>query len=304
MSPIPSQFQTVKQRKILRGAGILCLSTLMLSCGWFNYSQEATQALGRFTPLIHAGPISVGAPDGYLASNLFLKRESQRSSHLRNFLKQRGTPPALELKLLKATLQLTLFYPEERQLYTATQELNDQAGLATSEWLITGPDPISRTIYKQVRGLSEQSDWPPPSLGLATNSPGYVASDSDFPLPLLPKPKPAKKKIQAKKTLAESSSAEVQNFDQQALALSKGLALRAENGDLIHTTTRLDEQLADLVKWYTGSSSNLDQVAKYNSRAKESSLIIGEQVKIPAKLIKENRRYQPEGSKESTPKTN
>jgi len=80
------------------------------------------------------------------------------------------------------------------------------------------------------------------------------------------------------------------NTDQQAIAMSKGFAERADNGDIIHTVRYLDESLVAISKWYTGKNDNIEKIQKANNLEPSQSLKPGDRIRIPLNIASNLRR--------------
>lgn len=75
------------------------------------------------------------------------------------------------------------------------------------------------------------------------------------------------------------------NADQQAIALSRGFAERAANGDIIHTVKFDSESIKAIASWYTGSKVNEPKIIEVNKLTTPVQLKKGDRIKIPSALI-------------------
>jgi hypothetical protein len=257
----------------------------------------------EFTPLINEGIIAVGESSSHLASNIFLAEEAENNRYLRRFLKQRGFPQAIKLAPAESALALNLYYPSDLEQYKALKKLPPNEDSPRTEWLITGPQPIKRREYNELKSLlnhlESKNNYSEPLPPLNHNNKEILP-------PLLPIKKIVAKSSGKTKHIGEDNKNLAQgktdkrdlnelnpkNFDQEAIALSRGIALRNPAGDLVHKTNELNQKISDIAAWYTDSTVNTERIASYNNHKPEDSLVIGEEILIPKDLVKRALIYK------------
>lgn len=132
-----------------RAISAIILALTVSGCS-FTAAPEQNSALMK--ELAAAGRVEVSPDNPYIASNLYLSREADRSETLRGFLEHRGNPNELELSLDESNEpNARFFYHDSSQAYT----LHKRSG----EWIILSADnmaPASPQAVAQVESL------PPP----------------------------------------------------------------------------------------------------------------------------------------------
>jgi hypothetical protein len=267
-----------------------CKLAILLALGCANdYSKIIAP---EFTPLIDEGILNISHSNPNLATNIFLEEEARTNRYLRRFLKDRGLPEAIKISS-EGTTQLTmnLYYSNDLELFRAIKRNPEGGNSFKTEWLITGPEPIERLDYQKLKNQTIHT-----SQKSLYNEPLPIENHKDPLPPMLPP-----KKISVRKTNSkippkiDQKSLEnfkPKNLDQEALALSRGIALRNEKGDLIHKVSELKQTISDIAAWYTGTASNAEKVAKYNARKITDYLVLGEEILIPSNLIKRALIYK------------
>ncbi|RMG40374.1 MAG: LysM domain-containing protein [Candidatus Dadabacteria bacterium] len=252
--------------------------------------------------LINHGILPLSTNNPYVAANILLAREAEKSTYLFNFLKNRGAPTAIEIiQDSFGPTRMLFFYPAEKEVYRATLEQSKNF----REWLISGPYQISRQDYRTLASYESSLYgeplfiiWDKPYRFKYKSKQKFAGVlEPDIPPP--PKPRPKRKTRAVKKHVStgqpveagvSTSSVTVDwsklNTDQKAIFLSKGFAERTANGDLIHRVTREDETLAEIAEWYTKSKLNAAKIAAYNKLSPSAALTPGMQIKIPRTLLK------------------
>ncbi|MCX7952796.1 MAG: hypothetical protein N2654_04095 [Deltaproteobacteria bacterium] len=83
--------------------------------------------------------------------------------------------------------------------------------------------------------------------------------------------------------------------DRIAMEILRGNSPRDENGNLIHTASG-QETLAEIVEWYVGDLSKLEDVASENNQIPSDAPIVqGVRIKIPEHLVKNPKRFKKKG---------
>ncbi len=251
--------------------------------------------------LSNQGILALSGTNPYLGSNLLISKEAEKSSYFFNFLVGRGAPVGLEVR--SNTLRsesLHLYYPKELEFYIAELDTHTKP----PEWIVRGPYAINREQYRELNRMKESMDVEP--VFMIWGKPYRFSAKHDHPkvkvlqAPPLPTPKPTiKPRVKPKPQTGETaeSSAPTQvinplefkplNTDQQAIAISKGFAERADNGDLIHTVKLENETIERIAKWYTGTDHNGKELITTNGLSEDPLLLPGQRIRVPLKLIKQ-----------------
>lgn len=255
--------------------------------------------------------MALSTTNAYLGANLYLAHEFSRSSFLFNFLKSKGAPVAIEIEEPQfGSPRLLMYYPKDREVYAAdimryTSQYNPEA----IQWVVRGPFAIERQDFHLLQRLDSAMVGEPvfnyqgkqfrfrfeaPPVSLQPSIPAVAVPHST------PKQRP-KSKIAEKAEKGEvitkhgSDPTEFKplNSDQQALAISQGMAERAANGDIVHTVKADTETLEQISKWYTGSENNAAALATASSLTPQTPLKAGSKVIVLRSLIKEVRAMPP-----------
>lgn len=254
----------------------------------------------QFNSLTDQGILPLSTNNAYLGSNLFLANEFTRSSHLFNFLHERGAPAAMELEGTRFSApHLLLYYPREKQVYMADLASNDKQ----YQWIVRGPFQIERKDFREL-ARTLRSDIGEPQfmyhgkLFRFRPTAEELARLNPTPTPT-PSPVPTKKPIKKPKVITKVDDVagtpapkadepfKPLNSDQQAIAMAQGFAERAPNGDVIHTVKGDGETFEKIAEWYTGSANNALDIATVNSQTLQSKLSPGNRIQIPLKMIKQ-----------------
>lgn len=262
----------------------------------------------------------------YLATNLFLAKQSEQSAELKGFLKIAGTPAALELRQHTfAPVSVQLYYPAERKYYVLEQ--NDIT------WIISGPFPISDEVYKSFpttalttalnAPLVEEIALPPtrvkekahaalssiPKQSAAQNLPSAekpltttVAGQRTIPFkspaPLIPLRRHIEENPEDSDTaMGRMAPAKLTAPAHDEETLNNIIAQYAQHpaeispkGDLVHHVTSAAETLVTLSRWYTREPQNADTIARINKVKTAQALSPGDTIVIPAYMVKNTSR--------------
>jgi hypothetical protein len=151
----------------------------------------------------------------------------EESRYLYNFMKEKGSPQAIELNghdLERS--ELKLFYSGRQEMYTAVPQIDRSLG--TKEWIVRGPYALDRTSYRQVVSLPSGRGGVFQIAGRREVLGGEIqATETRVIAPVFvepPRPKVTKRRVPAKKAAAptvaitEDPLKNPSNLDQQALA--------------------------------------------------------------------------------------
>ena len=250
-----------------------------------------------YESLANQGILPLSTTNPYLATNLLLAQEAQKSDYLYNFLKFRGGPTAIEVHESRTgPVKIIMFYPKDKEVYAA--DIVSKQNM--HEWMVRGPFQIERQDYRALAELDHAMAGEPifvmngkiERFRFEQTAPTRVLNPKVPPTPV-PTPRPAKK-IVVKPTVKPEDQVPTDfskmNSDQMALYMAKGFAERNTSGDLIHTVMVENETLAAIAKWYTKSESNAAAIASASGLAIDKALEKGARVKVPATLVKEAKQ--------------
>lgn len=292
---VPHIFMQVLSKRSL--TSFLCLGAVALTI-------SCAPRRSQFDPLMNKGLIPVSSENPFNGSNLFLAKEMEQSVYLYNFLKEKGSPQAIELKGSSAqNPEAHLFYAETNEEYVAQPAPKRGRSKETSrEWIIIGPFEIDRYHYADVQQLKNNTSGVFEVFGrrevFGKASP-QGASDVLQPVFIpTPKPQPVVRKKVAKVDTGSSTDgsptlpSEPLNFDQQALKEAKDNAEVDSKGDIVHTVKSKSETLQSIAQWYTSSSAHAKEVAEKNALPLDAKLNSGAKVIIPSKLVVNPKRMK------------
>lgn len=289
-----SVMQALSRRTLIGLAGAGCIA-LAVACA---------PRSSQFSPLMNQGAIPVSSENPFNASNLFLAKEMEQSVYLYNFLKEKGSPQAIELKgSSPRNPEAHFFYAASNEEYIAQPAPKPRLSKNTSrEWIIIGPFEIDRHHYNDVHKLKDNNygvfeifgrreiiGKVPPQGQSKTLQPVFIPTPT--PRPVVHK-KPRKKEPVSTDATATAAPSEPMNFDQQALKEAKENADLDANGDLVHTVKSKSETLQSISQWYTSSSANAKDVAQKNGLPLDAKLNPGAKVIIPSKIVVNPKRMK------------
>lgn len=243
-----------------------CAASLLSSCSLsFEHANSLIQRLNN------RGPVLLSHENQYLAANLLLLRETERSSELKSFVEQRGKPTALEVKReALQSLWLYLYYLDREQYYTAED--------IDAVWVVRGPMPMSKAVLAEIHALGPVHK---------TAAPAVTPIPTPLVIPTLSSYHPPPQK----------ASPAVTRLPAVPLALAKIIdssksepAELSSKGDLLHPVTYSGETLSILARWYTLDRDNAGRIARINKLADPNHLSIGDTITIPRYLLKNRKR--------------
>lgn len=314
--------------KILARQIVLGISLFTLGC-----AQLSSPSRPLIERIRNRGPVTLSSENPYLAANLLISREMERSEELRGFIKLRGAPPAIEVQSeLFSPLLMFFYYPNEREYYEL-ESLDDG-------WIIRGPLALSRIKMKEVAVLTRGIEGPPKlsfegQTIIAAPIPNHESSSGLEPrfrreeeeedpvvAKLAEKPKvPAKTDtkdvvrgaFQSPATeltlqpesetlrILKSDLGEKDPKDSSSSKLSepdlKHPAELSPKGDLVHYVTYSGETLSMIARWYTQEASNAGKIARINNLKDANHLTIGDTVIVPSYMLKNRNRMTEEALK-------
>ncbi len=288
---MPENRSMSKQRPF-RLLFISCISLLIVTA----CSQSPRLNHGLIGRLKGRGPVALSSDNPFLAANLLLSKEMERSADLKGFINHRGAPSALSIEhsTFKG-LTFKLYYPENRE-YFNLEELDDT-------WLINGPLPMpAEEVQDLARIAKNKGDKP----SILMPDKEKNADDSE---PITTPATEAKSfssfsSADEKKQHADLSAEKTEGPSSEAKAIRQIVARSAKSpaeltprGDLVHFVTYAGETLALISRWYTEDLENAGKIARINNLAKPSELKLGDQIVVPAYLLRNKLRLTEEGLK-------
>jgi hypothetical protein len=274
--------------------------------------------------LADKGIVPVSGSNPYLASNIFLAQEMERSNNLFRFMQTRGGPDAI--KISEHTLKnptVTLYYGTDQEYFVAEPGGSEEL----REWMVRGPFQIGRGDYRILQHIARQDpgdrvfvvfgtmqkfprrgEWTENGTGVALQPNRVLAPHHreiarggtivpEFAIPPTPTPAPRRKLVKAPVqpkaetvvAVAPNTPPIPQNADQQAIAMSKGYAERLPNGDVVHTVKDADETIEAIASWYTGGKEGAGELSTRNKLDPTQTLKAGDRIVIPMSLVKNFR---------------
>lgn len=242
------------------------------------------------------GPVAVSATNPYLAANLFLEREQERSPELKGFLETRGYPQHIEIR--SAFLAPTVI----RLMYDGGAETYEMAE-AGSTWAISGPlgDVSAPKMEKEAAPVL------PPRSSRAGLTESFQ-SPAQTPEAQPPSTKSAAARMNASENtprsdrgtgatrLGSTSSAPSRSDAAVERLIASHAGTPAEvtpKGDLVHFVTDAREHLSMIARWYTLDRSNADRIRRMNQLGSDR-LEIGDTVIIPSYMVRNRLRLSSE----------
>ncbi len=247
---------------------IFCTILLILSLSSCASSAKLADPLVQ--RLNNRGPVALSPDNPFLAANLLVSREIERSPEVKGFVEHKGGPRALEVtKESFEPLILRFYYPESHEFFTL-EEMDES-------WLITGPAAIPQDKMRTVAALTRNFEGEP-KLGSEAARPAPHATAA----PLAP---PTSTSEDA------PSSTPPTNALQQIIDSEPGVkAELTSRGDLVHFVSFSGETLSLISRWYTGDRDNAGRIARINEIKNPAALSIGDQVVIPSYVLKNTKR--------------
>lgn len=253
------------------------------------------------------GPQPLSGNNPYLASNLLLSEEMQKSDTISGFVKLRGAPDALEVRRpLFKPYRLYFFYLDNNEGYLL-EELRDAS-------IIRGPEQIPEEVKGSLKSVT-------PLGGKAALGKKKVAKPYEAETSAKPVDKPAKGKAAldalpaknvralparpvkmppAKPTTKEEAPAlpAAHTSDQEAADVTPTHSTPSASQDVMHEVRFAGETLRIISLWYTGDVANASRIARINGLGNADLLQMGQTVRVLRYLLK-NSTALPESAIQS-----
>ena len=248
--------------------------------------------------LNNRGPVPLSSQNPYLAANLLVSQEMERSHEIRGFVEHRGAPAAIEVsKGFFHPLVLVFFYPENREKYT----LED----AGETWIIRGPDAISQETFRQVAKLIRGESGPPLlkySEGEPPPTPEIIQGGKDSPAPSSDEQDPFLARLDAYDRKhsepvpndsgfhSPSTKGDKKEIEHIIKKNSQQMAEITPKGDVVHYVTYPGETLSMIARWYTKDRANAGRIARINQLKNPNKLALGDMIIVPSYLLQNRNR--------------
>lgn len=225
------------------------------------------------------GPVLVSSDNPYLAANLLLQQEAKNSSEFAGFLEKKGYPVALSVSQDFLTpAKLDLFYLNGDTNKSEQYDLE----LLQDIWVIKGPHAITDgEVKKIISTLNLDPRTSDKSRPKVSNAPELIPLFEERSVD-----KPIKEEAinDSKKPTVTSG------IEEMISQYSSAPAETTPRGDLVHFITSEKETLELIATWYTKTSLTLSRIARANKIAVSANLSPGDQIVIPAELVKNKMR--------------
>lgn len=223
------------------------------------------------------GPVYVSPDNPFLAANLFLKSEADKSAEVAGFLKLRGMPQRIEYsRSVFGDPHLTLFYDRTRESFEATK--------VEDVWVFDAPAPHTATLPQATASAqplaSDKNESASPDQ--RTDEPKLSDAASEQTTKRVPVSRGFRSEVAAP-----------QRGPQLSAVVAKCRALggfqpaeRSPGGDLIHYVVDERETASLIAEWYTGESGPAETILRLNRLSPAQPLTVGDQLVIPKYLVK------------------
>jgi hypothetical protein len=310
--------------QMIRALKVPAATTLvmgLLSFGFFSGCSivSAPQENGLIYRLKNRGPVPLSSDNPFLAANLLIAKEMEKSPEVAGFVKHRGAPAALEVeKGIFSGLVLHFFYPENREQFTFEQVDNG--------WFIRGPETIEKEKFTSVAQITRtlvgeprlEYNYMSPSQEKALNDKNSNRAIEEFETRRSAS-ETAREPDSFNRALDSYQAAEpraggafqspssrryqkpVSTREQLQELVSRTAEANAEvtpKGDLVHYVTYQGETLSMIARWYTGDRANVGRLARMNRLPHPDHLEIGDTLIIPSYLIQNKKRLSEQAVKE------
>jgi len=294
----------------IRVSSLSFLAVLLLGGCAQSISTESTLA----KRLTDRGPVPLSPNNPFIASNLLLNKEMERSPELKGFIEHRGQPTALKVeRSLLGPLQLTLFYADNGERFELERVedtwvisgrtsgspilTNDGETVTTAAVQPTGESPPE--VVRSAEGIptsGENDALMPPTVVVAERISPLAPPQAEVRASLkdLPFSSPAEGAPSAPLELPENRA----DLLLRLIDSTAGqLAEISPKGDVVHYITQPSESFALVAEWYTDSPLNGPRIARMNGRRPTDPLEAGDAIVIPSYLVTNKNHLSEEAIK-------
>lgn len=291
---------------------LLVLFTLLVT-GCSSTGVKSTSGLVQ--RLKNRGPVSLSSDNPFLAANLLISREMQKSPEVAGFIEHRGAPTAIEVNEgLFSPLTLFFYYSENRE-YFALEEAGDV-------WIIKGPQEIDAETFLELRRVNSLNrgeprleynyatpkvEHTPPELTTheklaALDTASDEAAIQPYSDPFQQKLERYERARQARQPGGAFSSpsggaftttrpaTRTLSLDSIITEFGTAQAELTPKGDLVHYVTYQGETLSMISRWYTHDRDNAGRLARINRLGNPNALSLGDIIIIPSYLLRNKKR--------------
>ncbi|MEZ4754233.1 MAG: hypothetical protein R3A13_07990 [Bdellovibrionota bacterium] len=277
------------------------LSTILLFACSFNSSQKDPLD-SLIEKLSDQGPTALNADNPFIASNLLISKEMERSEEMKGFIEHRGAPAAIEVEEgMFSPLYIHFYYVDKREKYTF-EKLDNL-------WAIKGPFEIEPSKMTKVR-LATRGVESVPKFG-ESNSIKNKNSEVDDPVVKTLNRIEEQRKKAAKEQGWDSPSlddpnspskkenelavekADLDGISSYQAELDRPEAELNERGDVMHNVNSEDENLEIISFWYTHDNENAGRIKRIN-KLLSNTLEVGTTIRIPSYLLKSKLKLRAE----------
>ncbi|MCB0311575.1 MAG: hypothetical protein KDD42_10080 [Bdellovibrionales bacterium] len=267
--------------------------------------------------LSNRGPIALSSSNPYLAANLLLAKEIERSPELKGFISYRGAPQALEIRSeALAPLNMYLYYPEQRERYLLEE--------ADESWFIAMPEKIPtdelKAIVQLTRNVSDNpklltsDDSEPESIKaraptqdtrrrqalaqtpFSSPADGGLGTQADKAAKI--RPADTTPQFVHRKQIRDAGNVEEARLKEIIKKSPSHSAEVTSKGDLVHYVTYEGESLSMIARWYTLDGKNAARLGRINELADPNQLSLGDTIIVPSYLVRNTKRLSEKGLRE------
>ncbi len=241
----------------------LYLAVALLCCsGCFSTTHLDPALLDH---LSSSGPVILNPQNPYLAADMLIAKEIERSAEVKGFIAHQGSPRAIELhRNMFAPITLDLYYPDTHRYYSLEEYREG--------WIISGPFGLSPEQEQALISLNPISASPTEAVAKGDASATHFVSPLTDSAAQAAIPVPEKISLSALRKIVDGNSTEI--------------AERTPRGDLIHHVTLPGETVSIISCWYTLETSNNGRIARINRLTTPETITSGDTITIPNYLVK------------------
>lgn len=247
---------------------LVAILAMTLICGCsINLRREEGQTLDK---LVGHGPVIIVPNDTRIAATAFFRSSWSSSASIKHLVTQRGTPEALSLEReFLHPNRLKLYYPNDGQVYLLD--------LVAGEWLVAGSEPLSIEELDLVKLQRSQMRANPIEVGADWEPQRDKAIGRELKAAIL-EPQPS----------LVSNGGGLRGMLKAGGAAGVAKLRRGEAGfdTFIHTVSFRGESFRLLADWYLEDDNLASTLAEVNKGSLGGELRPGEEVLIPASLIR------------------
>lgn len=247
----------------------------------------------------------------YIAGNLFVAREMEHSRVFEGFIRNRGTPDAVEVKEgYLRPLRVYLFYLTEGEAYLFEERSGD--------WIVRGPEHIPPQMMRSFLNIQPSGGAAPLAFERSTDTQSLPAANTEQAedvrsLRRVPTRSELARKRPAVRTGDALPPGENRAVEPRAVparppaprtppprtpatappAPSGNRGEESSSGDVIHRVTLPGENLRAIAQWYTGDANNTGRIARINGIERVDTLRSGQTIRIPRYLLRTTEPLPP-----------